>query len=63
MYILGINAYHGDAAAALIRDGRIIAAVEEERFDRTKHCVGFPTESIPYRYVCEHIDNPKRHLG
>jgi carbamoyltransferase len=31
MYILGINAYHGDAAAALIKDGRIVAAVEEER--------------------------------
>jgi len=32
--ILGINAYHGDAAAALIKDGKLIAAVEEERFDR-----------------------------
>jgi carbamoyltransferase len=48
MYILGINAYHGDAAAALIQDGRIIAAVEEERFNRVKHCAGFPTESIKY---------------
>ena len=38
MYILGINAYHGDAAAALIKDGRIVAAVEEERFNRVKHC-------------------------
>src|SRR6185369_8463096 len=48
MYILGINAYHGDAAAALIRDGRLIAAVEEERFNRRKHCAGFPIESIRY---------------
>src|SRR5258708_38215898 len=48
MYILGINAYHGDAAAALIKDGRIIAAVEEERFNRIKHCAGFPTESVKY---------------
>ena len=48
MYILGINAYHGDAAAALVCDGKLIAAVEEERFNRFKHCAGFPTESIRY---------------
>ena len=48
MIILGINAYHGDAAAALIKDGRIIAAVEEERFNRVKHCAGFPAQSIQY---------------
>ncbi len=48
MIILGINAYHGDAAAAIIRDGQLIAAVEEERFNRRKHCAGFPTESIKY---------------
>jgi carbamoyltransferase len=48
MLILGINAYHGDAAAAIIRDGQLIAAVEEERFNRQKHCAGFPTESIRY---------------
>src|SRR6185503_14123448 len=48
MYILGINAYHGDAAAAIIRDGELIAAVEEERFNRIKHCAGFPTESVRY---------------
>jgi carbamoyltransferase len=48
MYILGINAYHGDAAAALIKDGRIVAAVEEERFNRVKHCAGFPAASVRY---------------
>ena len=48
MYILGINAYHGDAAAAIIKDGELIAAAEEERFNRFKHCAGFPTESIRY---------------
>ena len=48
MYILGINAYHGDAAAALIKDGRIVTAVEEERFNRIKHCAGFPTQAIRY---------------
>jgi carbamoyltransferase len=48
VYILGINAYHGDAASAIIRDGRLVAAVEEERFNRVKHCAGFPTQSIEY---------------
>jgi len=48
MYILGINAYHGDASAAIIQDGRLIAAVEEERFNRIKHCAGFPEHSIRY---------------
>ena len=48
MIVLGINAYHGDAAAAIVRDGELIAAVEEERFNRIKHCAGFPIESIRY---------------
>ena len=48
MYILGINAYHGDASAAIIHDGRLIAAAEEERFNRFKHCAGFPTQAIKY---------------
>src|SRR5712671_5717006 len=48
MIILGINAYHGDAAAAIIRDGLLVAAVEEERFNRIKHCAGFPAESVRY---------------
>ncbi|MEK6280439.1 MAG: carbamoyltransferase C-terminal domain-containing protein [Acidobacteriota bacterium] len=48
MYILGINAYHGDAAAAIVRDGELLAAVEEERFNRVKHCAGFPAESVRY---------------
>ena len=47
-YILGINAYHGDAAAAIIRDGQIVTAVEEERFNRVKHCAGFPSQSIRF---------------
>jgi carbamoyltransferase len=46
MLILGINAYHGDVAAVLLQDGRLIAAVEEERFRRIKHYAGFPVESI-----------------
>jgi carbamoyltransferase len=46
MIILGLNAYHGDSAAALIKDGKLIAAAEEERFRRIKHWSGMPTESI-----------------
>lgn len=44
--ILGINAYHGDASASLVIDGQLVAAVEEERFNRIKHWAGFPAESI-----------------
>jgi carbamoyltransferase len=44
--ILGINAYHGDASASLVIDGQLVAAVEEERFNRIKHWAGFPSESI-----------------
>ena len=46
MVILGINAYHGDASAALVVDGRLVAAAEEERFNRIKHSAGFPAEAI-----------------
>jgi carbamoyltransferase len=46
--VLGINAYHGDASACLLRDGRLVAAAEEERFRRIKHWAGFPAESIKY---------------
>src|SRR5277367_3403506 len=43
MNLLGLNAFHGDASAALILNGRIAAAAEEERFTRAKHCAGFPS--------------------
>ena len=46
MYILGINAYHADGSAVLLRDGELVAAVEEERFRRIKHWAGFPTHAI-----------------
>jgi carbamoyltransferase len=42
MTILGINAFHGDASAALVKDGALVAAVEEERLNRRAHCAGFP---------------------
>lgn len=48
MYILGINAYHGDSSACLIRDGQLVAAAEEERFRRVKHWAGFPSRAIGY---------------
>lgn len=48
MYILGINAYHADAAACLIKDGKLVAAIEEERIRRIKHWAGFPSESIKF---------------
>ena len=47
MYILGINAYHGNASAAIIADGRLVAAVEEERFNRVKYAAGFPVGGDP----------------
>lgn len=47
-FILGLNAYHADAAACLVKDGELVAAVEEERFRRIKHWGGFPSESIRY---------------
>lgn len=48
MYILGINAYHGNASAALVADGKLVAAVEEERFNRVKYAAGFPVAAIRY---------------
>lgn len=46
--ILGLNAFHADSAAVLVRDGIVIAAVEEERFRRIKHWAGFPSEAIAW---------------
>ena len=48
MYILGINAYHGDSSACLIKDGSLITAVEEERFRRIKHWAGFPEKAVKH---------------
>lgn len=73
MYILGINAYHGDASAVLIKDGELVGALEEERFRRVKHWAGFPTLAIRSLLEMAGIDgaqishaavsrNPKAHL-
>ena len=48
MLILGINAYHGDSSACIVRDGQLLAAAEEERFRRVKHWAGLPTEAIQF---------------
>jgi carbamoyltransferase len=44
--VLGLNAYHGDVSAAIVRDGVLVAAIEEERFRRVKHWAGFPAEAM-----------------
>lgn len=48
MLILGLNAFHGDSSACIVRDGKLVAAIEEERLRRVKHWAGFPSESIRY---------------
>jgi carbamoyltransferase len=48
MNILGINAYHGNSSAAIVCDGQLVAAVEEERFNRVKYAAGFPAAAIRY---------------
>src|SRR6516165_3849678 len=48
MIILGINAFHADSSAALVKDGMLVAAAEEERFRRVKHWAGFPSQAVAY---------------
>ncbi len=48
MYILGVNAYHADSSAAIFKDGKLLAATEEERFKRVKHWAGFPSEAVAF---------------
>jgi carbamoyltransferase len=73
MNILGINAYHGDAAAVLLADGVLVAALEEERFRRIKHVAGVPTRAVGALLEGAHLAlddidaiavsrNPKTHL-
>ena len=72
--ILGLNAYHGDASIALVHEGRLVSAIEEERLNRRKHCAGFP--ALAARAVLEdaglsaeqveHVGisrDPRAHLG
>lgn len=48
MYILGLNAFHGDSSVCILKDGKVIAALEEERIRRIKHWAGFPSEAVKY---------------
>ena len=48
VHILGISAFYHDSAACLVRDGEIVAAVQEERFTRKKHDAGFPSQSVAH---------------
>jgi carbamoyltransferase len=72
--ILGLNAYHGDAAAALVVDGELICAAEEERFSRVKHGAGFPAQAAAWCLSYAGLDagdldhvaigrNPRANLG
>ena len=46
--ILGLSAYYHDSAAALLQDGEVVAAAQQERFSRKKHDAGFPADAISY---------------
>ncbi|UTW51583.1 carbamoyltransferase [bacterium SCSIO 12827] len=48
MYVLGISAFYHDSAAALVRDGKVVSAAQEERFTRKKHDPGFPQQAIGF---------------
>jgi hypothetical protein len=68
MNILGLNAFHGDASAAVLRDGQLVAAIEEERLNRIKHWAGLPgrasgacLEGAQPHYIGI-SRNPKAHL-
>src|SRR4029077_1774986 len=69
MNILGLNAFHGDASAALLRDGQLVAALEEERVNRVKHWAGLPVlaaKACLQGMQPDHIAisrNPKAHLA
>jgi carbamoyltransferase len=56
MYILGLNAYHADSSAALLKDGRVVYATEEERFTRKKHWAGLPLKSVKFCLDSEGIE-------
>ena len=60
MYILGISCFYHDSAAALIKDGKLIAAAEEERFSRIKHDFNFPSQAI--RFCLEHAGISEKDL-
>jgi carbamoyltransferase len=56
MVVLGLNIGHGDSSACLIANGRLLSAVEEERFSRVKHCSEFPLNSIDFCLKSNNLD-------
>jgi len=54
-YVLGISCYYHDASATLLKDGKIVAATEEERFTRKKHDISFPINAISYCLRSQYI--------
>ena len=56
IYILGISAYYHDSAACIVKDGKILAAAQEERFTRKKHDSTFPVNAIKYCLHAEAIN-------
>lgn len=56
MFILGLNAFHADSSAALLKNGKVIFATEEERFERKKHWAGLPLQSIDFCLRAEGIN-------
>ena len=56
MYVLGISCYYHDSSAALLKDGKIVAAAEEERFTRKKHDTSFPINAIKFCLESEGIE-------
>ena len=54
-YILGLSCYYHDSAAALLKNGEIVAAAQEERFSRKKHDSGFPSNAINYCLKSQNI--------
>src|SRR3989338_5622087 len=59
MYILGISCFYHDSSAALIKDGKVVAAAQEERFTRKKHDTSFPIKAIEYCLKSQNIDISK----
>src|SRR5262245_40558220 len=56
MRVLGLSAFYHDSAAALIEDGRVVAAAQEERFTRKRHDAGFPVEALRYCLAAGQVD-------
>jgi len=64
MFILGISCYYHDSSAALLKDGRIVAAAQEERFTRKKHDTSFPINAIKYCLKSQNITiNDLKYIG